>query len=304
MKSVVRTSAMKGISLFIFVAFLEILIPFYYAQAIGIKTTEQVNSDLDVNFQNGLLTVKARNRTLEEVLYAIGEKADIEVNINGELSSKSSTWAVDNLPLSKAIKNLVGRHNIVMNYDSPESEESVRRVSKLWVFGHTEVTANSTHFQVAVSQEENIDTQDQFDQAIPSNQEQGSEDTDEQSYIKHLSKILKEEDDPSLRLQAVEALREIGGVQASEALAGGLNDSNPSVRIKVINSLGYLEADSIVPITGQVLYSDSDPEVRLAAVEILAEQDSEVSVVFLRVALEDKNKKVREMARSAILGSQ
>ncbi len=292
---------MKGISLFIFVAFLEILIPFYYTQAIDIKTAEQVNSDLDVNFQNGLLTVKVRNRTLEEVLYAIGEKANIEVNINGELSSKLSTWSIDNLPLSKGIRSLVSRHNIVMNYDSPEGEESGRRVSKLWVFGHTEVTANSNHFQVEVDHKENIGVQGQFDQA---NQEQGSEDTDEQSYIKHLSKILKEEDDPSLRLQAVEALREIGGVRASEALAGGLNDSKPAVRIEVINSLGYIEADSIVPITGQVLYSDTDPEVRLAAVEILAEQDSEVSVVFLRVALEDKNKKVREMARSAILDSQ
>jgi hypothetical protein len=295
--------AIKYAGLVLFIMLSGIIIPFYNILMINSAAAEQAENNLDIIVQDGILTVNARNRTLEEVLYAIGEKVGFEVNINGKLDSQTSTWSIDNIPLSKAIRSLVGRHNIVMNYDSPEGEESGKRVSKLWVFGHTEVTANTIHFQ-GETRQEGMGAPDQFDQTTQSNQEQEYEDTDEQSYIKHLSKILKDDDDSSLRLQAVDALREIGGAQASEALAMGLNDSDPAVRIEVINSLGYIGADNVVPITGQVLFGDADPDVRLAAVQVIAEQDSEVSKVFLKVALEDKSNKVREMAKSILLNSQ
>ena len=283
------------------------IIPFYKMLMINLATAEQAEDVLNVNFQDGLLTVNAQNRTLEQVLYAIGEKAGIEVNINGKLSSQPSTWSIVNIPLSEAIKRLVGRHNMVMNYGSLDDEKPGRRINKLWVFGYTKVTANSNNFQREIDREKNTDAPAQIDQTIQSNQEQENEDKEVQSNIKRLSKtleIFEEGEDSAMRLQAVDALKVIGGVQAGEVLTRGLRDSDPAVRIEVINSLGCIGADNVVPIAGQILYSDTDPDVRLAAVRILVEQDSEVSKVFLKVALEDRNNKVREMAKSVLLNSQ
>ncbi len=225
---------------------------------------------LEVELQDGLLTVDAQNVKLEKVLDAIGENAGFDVVINGMLDSQPSSWSFDSLPPIEIIRSMVDEYNIAMHYDFHDDKTSSENYGTLWIFGN--FTSNF----------------------------EDTESVENYSRTHSLSMVLQQDDDPSARLQAINELSTIGGAEASEALAKGLGDSDPSIRIEVVRSLGSVGAENAIPTLAQVLYSDPDSDVRLAAVQTIAEQDSEVAKIFLKVAIEDKDETVREVAKEAL----
>ncbi len=224
---------------------------FYYNVPLnGHVAAEHEQKALTVELHGDLLTVDARNTTLEQVLYAIGEKARLEVIINGKLSPKPSSWSIVNKPLIDSIRSLAGSHNVAMRY----GDRLTGKVAKLWIFGN-------------------------------------------QDEIQYLSEMVKQDNYPLItRLKAVNDLKKIGSKQASKVLSKCLGDRDPSLRIEAIKSINDIGADHAIPIIGRVLFSDPDPEVRMSALQLIAEQDSEASRAFLKVALEDKDKNVRQAA--------
>ncbi len=226
---------------------------------------------LEVELQDGLLTVDAQNVKLESVLYAIGENAGFDVVINGMLDSQPSSWSFDSLPPIEIIRSMVDEYNIAMHYDFQDDKTSSENDDTLWIFGN-----------------------------FASSNVEDTESVESNSRTHSLSMVLQQDDDPSARLQAINELSTIGGAEASEALTNGLGDSDPAIRIEVIRSLGSVGADKAIPTLAQVLYSDPDSDVRLAAVQTIAEQNSEVAKLILKVAIEDKDETVREVAKEAL----
>jgi HEAT repeat protein len=93
------------------------------------------------------------------------------------------------------------------------------------------------------------------------------------------------------RRAAAEALKELNDPHKIKPLLADLEHIDPGVRISAIHALGRVSSEGV---TGQILkrFRDNDPDVRLAAVQVLAERDDAPAAPFLGL-LEDANVELR-----------
>ena len=79
---------------------------------------------VDVQFEEGLLTFKADNAQLIDVLRGIAEKARFRTVLRGDLS-KPITMSVAGIALVTGIWRLIGDATVIMVHDSPRGEGQV-----------------------------------------------------------------------------------------------------------------------------------------------------------------------------------
>ncbi len=106
-------------------------------------------------------------------------------------------------------------------------------------------------------------------------------------------------DDPVIRLAAIESLGDMTNQATLPALSVALNDPNPQLRIAVFEALAAQEDESAVMSIEPYLY-DHDREVRVAAIEALVELESETAVPALAGLLSDHDTLVRHHAVNAL----
>jgi len=102
--------------------------------------------------------------------------------------------------------------------------------------------------------------------------------------------------DAEVRQQSIRALGEIESPAAIDVLAPALEDDDPKTRELAVWALGEIEDARAVPALSQVLRTDADAAIRLAAARALGEIESRNAVEALSAALADGDARVRAMA--------
>ena len=107
------------------------------------------------------------------------------------------------------------------------------------------------------------------------------------------------DDDPVVRVAALEAVGDLGREAPLAALTAALNDINPQVRLAAIDALA-LNEDAIVATSIEAIVYDRDPQVRVAAIDALAGIQARSSVPVLGGLLYDSDPATRMSALGAL----
>ncbi len=252
-----------------------------------------ITPTIEVAYRERQLTVNAQHVPVTAILRVIADRVGFETVIYGELNSRPITRSFVARPVAEVLHNLLEGQSWAMRYNASQDDGATLGTAKLWVYASAYAGAPS---QIAEDVEfQRVAPVAQFE-VVPEAVADGNA-----SEIDLQAQVLVQGRDASQRSEAVFALEHIGGEEAARALEAGLGDLNATVRIDVIEALERLQADRALPAFGQVLYSDPDPKVRLAAVQAIARQHSEPVLGFLKFAAKDKDKTVREAARRALV---
>lgn len=106
---------------------------------------------------------------------------------------------------------------------------------------------------------------------------------------------------PQLRLEGITALKRVAQFDATarESIRNMLYDTNPRVRMEAVDALGDLGDRDAAPLMGQML-SDADPNVRREAIDSFADWGHKESSALISQMLSDPDANVRREAVTAL----
>ena len=106
-----------------------------------------------------------------------------------------------------------------------------------------------------------------------------------------------------IRLHAVKLLAQLNCPKAVQTLDEASTDPNSDVRIAAINSLQTMSPEIAIPRLQEVIGSDSDVDVRLAATRALGNFQGQSAVGALSLALDDRNPALQIRATESLARS-
>lgn len=113
---------------------------------------------------------------------------------------------------------------------------------------------------------------------------------DEQARIcEQLAQQIRSEPDPIVRKTIQETIGEFQTPLANAVVLAGLNDDDRDVRVACCQLLAKRADTSAIEPLGRIVATDSDLDVRLAAVDALGAMKSPASVSGLAAALKDRD---------------
>jgi hypothetical protein len=272
-----------------------------------------------VGIENGRLSVTADTMPLVDLMKIVGDKADIKVVPFGEIDIETGPWSFTDVPLTRAIRNLLKGTNSVVSYEKDDGQTETQRISAVFILGAGSTETGDAEFE----QVESVPTIPSDSAPMPSieqTQQQAFEtelvlrqslSTDSASRVEAIDRLqglsddltvtqltfsLREDPDPEVRTRAIELLEEIGGTPAATALEAGLGDDDVTVRKNVVKALGTTQDERVPMWLGQVLMGDESADVRLQAVESIASQEEYSARIFLEAATDDESAQVSAAA--------
>ncbi len=270
-----------------------------------------------VDFHDGHLSVSADNILLVELLQLVGTEAGFEVVTFGDHDTQTSSWSFSNLPLAEAIEILLSRTSAMISYGGDIDSSGEPSVAAVYLLGPRPTETNTA----AAGTQGSFDSADRFNTTEPNlanqilaDQARYGDLQDRMQAIDRLAGLaddvtvtilvfsLQHDPDPSVRARAVTALEQIGGEVAATGLETGLGDGYPSVRMKVVQALGNVHDERVPLWLGQTLFGDSSVDVRLNAVQAMAQQGGDTARLFLEAAAEDSSSVVSEAALGLLGG--
>ncbi|MGD8412975.1 MAG: HEAT repeat domain-containing protein [Candidatus Latescibacterota bacterium] len=126
---------------------------------------------------------------------------------------------------------------------------------------------------------------------------------DSKKQISTLTEIARWDDDPMMRSAAVRALAMLDDNAVGPFLAEMLSDKDWVVCTEAVTGIGerdYREATGIIIETCRSRQSRNDVNVRLAALKVLGEWESQEAVGLAQSSLEDPDKRIRTAARDLL----
>ncbi len=115
-----------------------------------------------------------------------------------------------------------------------------------------------------------------------------SQTADERAKIAgQLAQALPNETDPLVRCEMVRAVGAHACPVAAECLRQAMQDSNPDVRVACCDAWGQHGGQEAISVLGNVVRTDEDFDVRMAAVKALGQTGESGSLLALAPALED-----------------
>ncbi len=281
--------------------------------AVTTARAEKIPTVIEVHLRDRLLTLKAANAPLAEVLIEIGKCAGFKTVLKGDLRSPVNISATD-IPLTDGIRRLVGNcsvafvHNAVDDSDVQAAEPVL---SAIWVFETEGSNLSTTHKNNDMKVSENdmhasiaaVQMQTESHERSQTFRTDGVDiplEIDNNSDIEYLSHLLVKQKDPYAREQAIAGLARIGSDLAVAAMATALGDTDKAVRRQVVEGLGQVGSELATQILGQALLGDPNPEIRLEAVRALAKLGGEISQAFVTAAANDSDKRVKRSARQTL----
>jgi len=125
-------------------------------------------------------------------------------------------------------------------------------------------------------------------------------DTKDSAHVTLLAEHLSDDSDPIVRQRAAEALADVGGPGAVEALTLGLEDPVDKVRLASVEGLRVLGPAAARKGLERLLREDTVWEVRAQAARALGGAGAPEAAEALDAALEDPNEFVRSAAQNAL----
>ena len=288
-------------------------------QADGGETTGE-SALIEVSIDSGLLTLRASEAPLADVLREIAAQAGIEVALNGEFEHPV-TQSFSGVAVEQGLKRLIGDVAFIMIYGPDHSGGGPPplvglRVYELVAVEATVIDKRNDELATDMSRSAVIARRSvmlglgpapEYDEGL--HKDIASLDRDQRLYAMQwladegdqaavwaLGRFLALDEDPLVRGEAALALKDIGGAEAADALELGLGDIDPDVRFQVVDALSGMGGFEATLKLGQVIFGDSDPEVRITALAGLGSEKSEAAQAFLEAAVEDSDERVREVA--------
>jgi len=250
--------------------------------------------------------------SLAVLLREMGQRAGFAVVLQGDLDHLVSAHFRD-LPMDAALRRVVGsEHALVMRYEPAREPGMPGRLLEVRVYG--DVRGDPDRVTVApVAPRGEGGAQKVEAPPGPDPEAPGAYSgpagmaavralaaRGDAASVAALGRILDTSSDPAVRREAIEALSRIGGEEAADALAHGLGDDDSAIRTGVVDALGDMGDEHATRMLGQVLFSESEPDIRLTAVARLGERDSDAARAFLDAAADDPDPLVRDAARKAL----
>jgi len=288
--------------------------------SVGIATA---GADLDrplvfaVIVEQGALTVDVHGVPLALVLQTIGERAGIDVRLDGELSTPV-TQSFVGLPLEEGIRRLARGHSVLISYGPPtgESEQPMVAGVRVLVAG---VGASRRWSDATPSRDASSSSLRATAPAasVPQAEPKASDLTGDsspalriaeiqdfandaglgsQAAMSRLAEIAASETDAGLREQAVAALARLDTATAEPALVAALSDVDVSVRVRAVRGLRTFGTDTAAASLADVLIADADPRVRLTALAAVGSLFGPRMPTMLEKASTDPDVTVRETA--------
>ena len=258
---------------------------FIPTKTVNAKQELTPHDSMVVEYNYGLISIHATGISLEKLLCAIGNKANIQITLYGDFSDKVNL-SVTSTSLENVIQWLVHDWNNIIIYASNKNTNH-RPIEKIYLFNRTqdsefkfEITPPKVLEELALLAKLALLPDDE---AIPA-----------------LAKKLTEKKNQVVTQLIIENLINIGGDIAANALAEGLVDDREQIRTDIVTALGQLDNEQASLILAQVMYGDPDPQTRAAAVEQLASFTTEPTQAFLKAASLDKDEQVQLEAQYAI----
>jgi hypothetical protein len=264
------------------------------AAASEAQSVAEDSSDIVVELRDGLLTLRAVNASLDEVIGEIGAKAGFTTTIYGNFEARFDR-SFDAAPLERALRKLLaGVSNIIWFDETPE-----RKVMEIFLFGNTGSGSVSVEPDplptTTVVVNRRLD-RTRAEQITRSAERASSGDT---GAIAELANMLRTDPDPAVRGATAEALGEIGSADTAVILQSGVRDDNQMVRIRSIRALALISNDQSTQILADLLFNHPDTRTRLLAGWALGQHGSALAQTYLDTARKDGDELVRKAVERA-----
>ncbi len=248
-----------------------------------------------VTVEDGLLTMKARNMPLREILQQIASQAEVEIVVQGGAEQTVSA-DFSRTELEDALRRLTQDFNSVFLYGPKRMKKALLYAKNAPAGGRAEGQQQEIFRPggtvAAAPSQPKITPERQAMSPPPSEEHDGAE-------PESLAELMKS-DDPALREEAVGMLADLedgGGVsQLAEML---LHDEDSGVRLLTAEVLSGLDDRRAVAALGKAL-EDKNAEVRNMAVYALGQIGGAEAVALIKKAQKDKNQEVRQAAADAL----
>jgi len=251
---------------------------------------------LEVQFNDGLVSVSASGVPVRDVVEAIADRAGLRLVEQFELD-RLVTLDIDRQPLPDALAVLLENDSFTLYQAMPSTDNDADVIpGTLWVFSEgTSLAPAATIFYEAVLYK---GTFREKKEAIRELRRLGTP-----AAVQALSLALSD-DDARTRDAALSALSRIGGDEALAAIASTAQDSDPRVRGEAAAALASGDSETSAQYLAMAL-DDPDPRVRMAVIESLADVPfgtvpNQLTVATLTRALQDEDPEVRMSAVDAM----
>ncbi|MBL4868631.1 MAG: HEAT repeat domain-containing protein [Pseudomonadales bacterium] len=251
--------------------------------------------ELDLYIRDGLFTLETEAASLQQVLYAIGEQTGIRISIDGDLHGVTRSFSYQEKEPTKVVADILNDYSTVMLYqstkDNKNTEQLTEQLVEVWVYVNNSAEAQIQIHQNLVASTSTANQIKQIDRL---------EGIKQQEVIDALANHMRHSSDSLVRLRAVVALIEIGGVSVLPALKTGMSDSSSLIRNEMAEAFGEIRDQSTLLSLGQLVMGDVDSSVRETAVRSLAKYKSTAARSFIKAALKDKAENVRNAANEML----
>jgi hypothetical protein len=257
---------------------------------------------LHVRVVGDRVSVRAHNMMLDEVLKEVSQQCSLELVVYGRLDDRTSI-AFDALPVTVALKQILRGRSFALRYirHFPEDNQEGRHPNTLWVFSDkpdddhlsTEMTAGysaeAASANIAATGQETTGTGMQDKSRISARQNAGNKLSVDSLAVGLLT------GNPADRVDAVDALGDIGDATALQLLEQALGDPEAEVREAAIAAIAGIGGDEAA-LALTVTLGDEDASLREETVDALGDIGGEMATRLLQQALDDEQPFIRAAA--------
>ena len=267
-----------------------------------------VTSYLNVEMSDDLVTLKAHNVGMRDVLDEIARQSDLIVVSHGPLHGPL-TLELERPPLYEALRRIMRGQSYLLHQAQEATGARIanhERRSTLWVFSNGSANGRgyaeaASHFAWETTSAIEVLQSQLMSDDIRARQDaiKGLRRLKVNEVIAPLSYALSDED-KKVRVKAIYALADIGGDDAVAAMAAAAGDENAWVRAETAYALGTLGGDTAIQVLKHALH-DADSGVRESAIEAFQDIGGGQSARALAIALQDTDASLRVEAIEALV---
>ena len=258
-----------------------------------VVSADETASELRISVDDGLVSLTARNATLQDVVQIIAAQYELRL-VQHVALDRLVSLEFERLPLPDLLNKLFEHesyqlYRAVEEADDADTDKPIP--GALWIFseGSALAPAATAYFEVVLLE----GAAGEKKEAILNLRRLGTP-----GAVQALSMALGDED-PRIRSAALEALSQIGGDEALAAIASATVHDDPRARGDATYALAMAGGYSSVEYLNLALH-DENPLVRAAAIDSLGDIGDDRAIAVIQQALHDKDLTVRERALEVI----
>lgn len=230
-----------------------------------------------------------QNALLAEVLQAIGEEADIAIEIHGDLTERITT-SFNDILLEEGFRQLLRGQSFALSYAPSASDAERSRLIAISVLvrSRVEPPAKARKVSTAGAQRNKL----RRIRALARQKDAKA--------VSELSALALSDPSPFVRSRAVSALGQLRNQETLAPLSFALTDQSSSVRIQALQGIKNLKGRDAIGDLQSMVVNDPDPRVRRQAVRLLSTIRSPEVPSALNWAAADPDAAVSREAKRAL----